>query len=268
MKRLYALALATLASSLFYAGDTPICRASPPVLRNGEVPFGSLGHPLGSYLTIEGVRVEKGKVGIRTLLVDTVNGKKLEKPVVIWIDNADLPPTFHCAIKGYEMVGMIGTPPAVMQAESDAGREVKLPQAVWQAHLYFVALSDVALSNAVLKEDPAAALRSSLPEGWAVLRVEEGAYPRDLPKGKGTAIYLRPPHSNEEDVVIYVMPADYKENVQPKDRTARTGLVRLLATVPTARIYVWERFGQLSGPGWAKMWDDIPEALLREESRR
>jgi hypothetical protein len=51
-----------------------------------DIPGGRLGFPLGTYLTIEGVRAEgKLKLGVNTLLVDTVNGKQLDTPVGIWI---------------------------------------------------------------------------------------------------------------------------------------------------------------------------------------
>ena len=81
------------------------------------VPRGLLGNKLGTYLTIEGVRDESGfKVGIRTLLVDTVGGKKLDKPVAVWVNNLDLPAKQRCVLKRYETGMMIGTPPAVLEA--------------------------------------------------------------------------------------------------------------------------------------------------------
>ena len=178
------------------------------------------GQRLGTYLTIEGVRAEKGKVGLCTLLVHTVNGENLDKPVAIWIDNADLPPLFRCTINGYETVRMIGVPPAIEKLASEEGRVVSLPQAGWQTQLYFVALSDVALKSAALKKDPVAAVRSALPEGWKVLRVDENTYPRGLPEGKGKAIFLGRSGGEREDVIVYIMPAGYKDGIQPKERTA------------------------------------------------
>lgn len=44
-----------------------VAQAAPPDLRSGETPIGSLGYPLGSYLTIEGQR-ERGE-GIKMALV-------------------------------------------------------------------------------------------------------------------------------------------------------------------------------------------------------
>ena len=162
-----AFVLLLFIPSLAFAGD------APPVLHGdgGEVPIGRLGDPVGSYLTIEGMRAERGKVGNRTILVDTVNGKKLDKPIGIWIDNAVLPPKFRCTIKGYETMEMIGQPPAVETVAKEAGKSIGRPQAVWQAHFYFVALSGIALKTAVLKSDPATAVRSVLPKGWTILKV-------------------------------------------------------------------------------------------------
>jgi hypothetical protein len=108
------------------------------------IPNGRLGHPLGTYLRIEGVRAEAGKVGTQTLLVDTVNGAKLDPPIGIWIDNvSSLPKGERCIIKGYESGKMIGTPPAVIQAAKEAGRDIALPQAAWQFYRFFIMISSV-----------------------------------------------------------------------------------------------------------------------------
>ena len=57
---------------------------TPPRLHNGETPpIGSMGGGIGTYLTIEGVRLDAGKTGNRTLLVDIVGGAKLANPVPI-----------------------------------------------------------------------------------------------------------------------------------------------------------------------------------------
>ena len=117
-----------------------------------SIPKGRLGHPLGSYLTIEGLRAEAGKVGTQTLLVDTINGKKLNEPIGIWIDNvASLPEGERCVIKGYETGKMIGTPPAVIQAAKESGRDVAGPQAVWQFRRFFVMISSVQPESLTVK---------------------------------------------------------------------------------------------------------------------
>jgi hypothetical protein len=51
-------------------------------------PGGSLRNRTGIYLTIEGVRAERGKYESNTLLVDTVDGKKLDKPIPLVIRGA------------------------------------------------------------------------------------------------------------------------------------------------------------------------------------
>src|SRR5881628_3830354 len=100
------LVFALVASSLFEVGGTQ------------DVPNGRLGHPLGTYLTIEGVRVEEdARSGARTLRVDTVNGKKLDKLMDIVIENvAPLPQGTRCILRGCETATMVGTPPAVIEA--------------------------------------------------------------------------------------------------------------------------------------------------------
>ena len=107
--------------------------------RAEDIPGGKLGHPLGTYLTIEGVRAEEGKVGVNTLLVDTVNGKKLDAPVGIWVENVDaLPKDTRCILRGYESGKMIGLPHEVAEKE-----KLPLPAAGWQFFRYFIVTSVV-----------------------------------------------------------------------------------------------------------------------------
>lgn len=105
-------------------------------------PGGLLTDYVGVYLTIEGVRAEGGKVESNTLVVDTVNGKKLEKPVSLLVRSLRgyLPPRQRCVIKGYESGEMIGTAPAVLDAAKEQGRtDVEISQAIWRWRPYFVA---------------------------------------------------------------------------------------------------------------------------------
>ena len=111
----------------------------------GPSTFGSgprvvLGKGLGEYLTIEGVRAEKGMVGPRDMIVDTIDGKKLATPVHIGIRNVDLPVKQRCVLKGYETGEMIGTPPAAQEAAKEQGREAKIEQAGWGWYPLFVVL--------------------------------------------------------------------------------------------------------------------------------
>ena len=103
-------------------------------------PHGILGDHLGPYLTVEGVRAEGTFVGRQTLLVDIVNGRRLEKPVHIWVNNLLLPGEKRCVMKGYESGEMIGKPPAVEAAAKEQGKPVGHVQAGWQWKPHFVAL--------------------------------------------------------------------------------------------------------------------------------
>ena len=106
-----------------------------------------LSDAIGTYLEIEGVRVEKGKVGSQTLLVDTVNGKKLNEPISVWVQNLQLPSKKRCVIKGYESGEMIGVPPAEVAAARELGKTVTPTQAVWQWRPFFVALRVISPDN-------------------------------------------------------------------------------------------------------------------------
>ena len=108
------------------------------------IPQGRLGHPLGTYLAVEGIRAKSGKVGTQTLLVDKVNGKLLGSPVPVWIDNvSSLPLKERCILKGYENGRMIGTPPGAIEAAKEAGRDTTVQQAAWQFRRFFVMTSSV-----------------------------------------------------------------------------------------------------------------------------
>jgi hypothetical protein len=104
-----------------------------------------------------------------------------------------------------------------------------------------------------------------LPEGWTVLNVEENTYPTDLPKGNGKAIFLGRRPGKEARIIVYIMPADYQDGGPHPRSLSGTIPAKLIATVSTAKIYLWEQDGQLSAPGWLGMWDDIPKGLLTQE---
>ena len=112
----------------------------PPVLRNGEIPIGSLGHSLGSTLTIEGI-VERTLVP--SLRVDRVNGRKLPEMVRIPVDAPSLTADRRYILKGYETVRMIGLAPAAVAVAKEAGKPVPAVQAAWSLQLEFVVLSVV-----------------------------------------------------------------------------------------------------------------------------
>jgi len=115
--------------------------SAPPQIpdenRRIDAPIGLLGYTIGSYLTIEGVRMEKGKVGVRTLLVDTIGEYKLDKPIPIWVEKCDLPSGERCVLKGYETGRWIGIPDEVGKAEG------KMSQFFFQFDFYFIVTSVV-----------------------------------------------------------------------------------------------------------------------------
>jgi hypothetical protein len=123
-----------------------------------EVSPGRLGYALGTYLKIEGVKMAEGfKTGNRTLIVDTVDGKKLTEPIQVWVENVvSLPESMRCILKGYETGGLIGLPPAVEEAAKEEGKSVNLPQAVWQFRRWFVVLSVVEPASSITITTPIA----------------------------------------------------------------------------------------------------------------
>lgn len=124
-----------------------------PATAGARQPGGIFSVPLGTYLTIEGVKLEGDKVESCTLLVDTVDGKKLDKPVSLVIRGAAvvdhnlqparlaLPPQQRCIFKGFESGEMVGIPPAVAVAAKEQGwQEVPMSPVQWEWRPYFVAL--------------------------------------------------------------------------------------------------------------------------------
>lgn len=131
MKRL-AFVFVVVAAGICLAGSPP----SKPGPRDVEPPVGVLGYQIGSYLKIEGVRDDKFKASVHTLVVDTINGYKLDKPVGMSIENVVLPPGERCVIKGYETGRWIGISREVLRATG-----APAPQAAWQFWFYFIATS-------------------------------------------------------------------------------------------------------------------------------
>jgi hypothetical protein len=111
-------------------------------------PGGLFTDQLGTYLTIEGVRAVGLKIETPALLVDMLDGKKLDKPIAITVQNIpDLPSKQRCVLKGYELGKMIGRPPAEYDAAKEQGQNaedlVKGDALTWQWRPYFVVLKVV-----------------------------------------------------------------------------------------------------------------------------
>lgn len=149
------------AGTAFLVMTVPLALGQLPVAPGGtnaeavkpRQPSGLLADQLGMYLTIEGVRLEGAKIETGTLLVDTVDGKKLDKPISLVIRGAsvvnhnlqlaglNLPAKQRCILKGFESGEMIGVPPAVPAAAKEQGwQEVPMSPVQWQWRPYFVAL--------------------------------------------------------------------------------------------------------------------------------
>jgi hypothetical protein len=98
----------------------------------------------------------------------------------------------------------------------------------------------------VLVADPVAAVKAALPEGWHVDRVEEGARPLYRAEGKGTAIYLveagRKYIKQQFSAVLFVMPADYRDDLEPGTfgpAGAQTNAPALIVAASNAKVYLW-----------------------------
>ncbi|MDA1055896.1 MAG: hypothetical protein O3C40_36380 [Planctomycetota bacterium] len=105
-------------------------------------PTGHLGW-LGTYRTIGGVLYDGGgKVESNTLVVDVVDGKRLDKPIHILVKNTRIPAKVRCVLKGYELGEMIGRPPAEYALTKELGGDPNelATATVWRWRPYFVPL--------------------------------------------------------------------------------------------------------------------------------
>ena len=101
-----------------------------------DLRMGRLGHWLGTYLAIGGVRETLGIVGPGQMLVDTVDGARLDPPVWIWIEGVSLTAGERVELKGYESGRFTGMPEGVASATG-----LPRTQAGWQFHNYFIVTS-------------------------------------------------------------------------------------------------------------------------------
>ena len=125
-------------------------------LDNRGVPLGTLGFPVGSYLTIEGVKEKPQILQNQHWLVDTVNGRKLNKPVSMDaepelmihstnnVDTRSVPDDQRFIFKGYETLEMSGLPPGLQAAAKESGQGVPaIHKSYWHLYYYFVVTSVV-----------------------------------------------------------------------------------------------------------------------------
>jgi len=150
MKRLAYPKIVRATAALCIIGISSVLVAQPPNASERpqklpvrpRQPGGILKDSLGIYLTIEGTLYDgKGKVESNTLVVDTVDGNKLDETVMVLVRNLRLPAKTRCILKGYELGAMIGSPPALRQASKEQGQEyVEQSAAAWRWRPYFVPL--------------------------------------------------------------------------------------------------------------------------------
>lgn len=117
-------------------------------------PGGFLKNGLGVYVTIEGVLYSgEGKVESNSLVVDTVDGNKLEEPILILIKHVRIPENVRCVLKGYELGAMIGNLPAFRQAAEEGGkRYVESSASPWGWRPYFIPLIAVKPKGLTIQE--------------------------------------------------------------------------------------------------------------------
>ena len=140
MKIQHLIPILFLAACCTVSAQTNVAPAESKSIKldtNG-IPFGTLGYPVGSYLTIEGPNpkwYEQHGKAIYSVLVDIVNGSKLAKPISIEVqirqDPTQLKSNLYSMLsstnyerytfKGYEIMGLYGGPPAFEAAAKEPG---------------------------------------------------------------------------------------------------------------------------------------------------
>ena len=106
--------------------------------------MGVLGHSLGTYLTISGIRQKKDPFSLITLVVDRINGVQLNSPVQIRMANSEkpwLPDNTRCTLNGYETGRMVGAPPAILKIHG--GQDPLGSSTYWHFQNEFVITSSV-----------------------------------------------------------------------------------------------------------------------------
>ena len=119
-------------------------------------------------------------------------------------------------------------------------------------------------SPSKLVDDPIAAIKGILPEGWVIQEVVENTHPFYRPEGKGKAVFVGSPREQGNDAktqfaaVVYFMPRNYRDGGKdPTHGTAQTWPPRIIATTDSAKVYLWDG---VMGEGEFK--DSILKAIL------
>ncbi len=115
-----------------------------------------------------------------------------------------------------------------------------------------------------LVSDPVTAVKTVLPDGWAILKVEENTYPSYRPKGNGKAIFLglkeKKYIKQQYSAVLYLMPNDYDDGgPDPTKGQASSFPARLIATTQDTKVYLWPGS---QAEDWGTMQQDLLKALI------
>jgi hypothetical protein len=126
-KLLAVLSLVVLVVGLTGADALP---QQVPVAEIGSkyVLMGQLGQPIGGFMTIEGVAQREWMGMGWPVAVDTVDGKKWGKAVIIGVMKpVRLVEGTRYVLRGYEAVGMSGTPEDPQRRQAGQGNMVQQP---------------------------------------------------------------------------------------------------------------------------------------------
>ncbi len=115
--------------------------------------------------------------------------------------------------------------------------------------------------------DPVEAIKSVLPSGWKIDKVERNAYPSYRPPGNGSGVFLVISGKSyakwQYSAVVYIMPADYEDGgpnpgggLMPTGQTWPPGLI---GQTRKRKIYLWP---YANHPDWPTIKSDILRALV------
>jgi hypothetical protein len=112
-----------------------------------------------------------------------------------------------------------------------------------------------------LPDDPVAAVRSALPKGWSISKVEENVHPWYRKPGRGTSLYLVEKDKEytraQFSAVLFIMPPDYQDEVVVGE-DAQTDTPQLIASKPNGKVYLW---------GGERIKETILKALTKDASK-
>ena len=114
-------------------------------------------------------------------------------------------------------------------------------------------------SSASLVDDPIAAIRQVLPEGWTIAKIEQDTWPYYRQEGSGTALtliesgkaYLKQQYS----AMIWIVPPEYVGAVVSGGKEQQEETPALIADCPNGKIYMW---------GGHALRDAVVQAVLKD----